>query len=871
MKPKRPGSQSGTPPCLEFAQAFHRARPKTPPLETLYAQIGVPADLRYLRDGLIQTRRGVRAYTQELDNFLRAVPGSRLDPEAMASLIDRVLEFIGEQGWEPDDLRLAEMKRPTENDPHPLEGYCLGVLHHWANLFYTLEPSAGASRLAMASGHQPYEELMDEFSSYVIAAYSHIEASSYIQYCKTWWRQGIQPETSPIPDRILRSRVGSASRAMRRITRTEYTSVFEALTGIRHEYPFHVRLSNALRRSDWTDDEEKILNDIARLVEYVKPGWSRPGVEGHEGSESGKASSIGTARRNFRDGYVRVAAEDVVAETIESEDGQIFEIVRAGSENVDEGDLPDEDESHDKDVIKPESDQQDGSEWMPAADLLGEELIESLLIDEDEQEGSFRSVAGRPIRSQWAEGHLRKAHYAHAIHKSRVSAADIRAVLKAIKNESPGNDLRVLLVLLHIMIATGRSLDEARRIVLTRSDPDVAQKPEPLLYRLDLQCWSLLALPPAWADLPVVTIERPIAEWLHLPDVTGFGQYLKRFSLDREGQLPIKVLTQFKVQNLQSWLGRVRPDANLRLSACAGFLFQRVLAVSQGDLGVARLITGKPFAHGASIAHYAHYTHARLAARYSEAMNLERKREGPLKTLEFDRFDEEKGFGARRVPELAAVRKLISTLSKSLPDETMAERHNRYTCYTLAGLVLGIGLRAITDPHILNITNDDPLVTFIDKARSDYHRRVNALPAVLMTQLDYYSDYLRALQLQHRQIEPDIGKHAFLYMDADSGRYEAFSPSRFEGITGSYFGLELYSLRRFARTDLIQNLYAKFGAKGKDVLLAEDVDVYMGHWFDRVSPHDPLSTYPMQRLRMLADGAVSAMLRKLGYTATRYA
>jgi hypothetical protein len=345
--------------------------------------------------------------------------------------------------------------------------------------------------------------------------------------------------------------------------------------------------------------------------------------------------------------------------------------------------------------------------------------------------------------------------------------------------------------------------------------------------------------------------------WLN--DQTGFHALLKHFGLDHDGQ-PARRLSGVRRKAIPQWLRQTLPDADASLSLCAQFLFYRLLSISRGDLGIARLITGTVHSHGGSIAHYAHYEAPRLWHAYWQAWSTDPR---PYVANAGDRDPDSsnattvRGYGAKRVPTTEAVRRLVTFLQEQIRSARRgAERSNFYTAYTLAGLVLGLGMRPVTEPRLMDFGEgvaDLLVVTYLDKARTDYHRRINAVPRSLATHLDRYARFLRT---QDRWRNPQNPlPPVFRYIDPLTGTQERFKPSDFERLAGQIFGLELYALRRFARTRLIED----------PEVHAEDLDGYMGHWFHRVSPHDPLSTYPMMRLHEFARGPVSRMLQGVGF------
>lgn len=865
---------------LQFARRY----PKAVDLRVIATQLGIPPDLKYLRDGLRLSRGCVAAYPDELAGCLRAIPGARLDVDDLIPAIDALVDWIDHQDWAADDERLWLMERQSETDPHPLAGYCLGVLHHWSNLFYTLEPSAGVS-LPKRSGTQRYEELMQEFSAYVIAAQSTIDPADYDLYCQTWCVADKQPDAPPYEERRLASRVASASRAMRRITLVEYRKLFDALVDLQHDRPFHARVFDALL-DDWGPAEAGILEAIARLLEDIKPGWMRPGNDGVDRTTGARISAKGTVRPRYRDGYVRVADSDVIVQVVVTEDGLAYEALRPAPQTA-EGRAKtlatqaledDENEGESSEPVLDRAERKrlrdeqnrkylaealaraDGEEWMPVDDRAGGDVIEAALIEEDGDSAPESASKAAGSSSRWAAQHLRRSHFAHALWRDRLRLDEVRRLLGAMLEESPKSVGGPALICLHAALATGRPLKAATKLVITTDTAQTEPEADELTYRLDLKRWILPVPPPAWGDQARMPTERPTWTRLYLSDWTGFHQLLAHFGFDRVGR-PVKRLSEIRERELHQWIELTLPDAPPSMSACKQFLFYRLLAVNRGDLGVARLITGQSHSHADSVGHYAHYDAPVLWRAYRSAWRDDSSPVSSVRSGNSVEADPERqnGYGARRVPRLDDVKRLIAFLQQRLRATGGAERHNLYTAYTLCGLVLGLGMRPVREPHLLDFAEralSSMLTTYLDKAKTDYHRRVNALPVSLGRHLERYAHYLRTLD-RFDGADGSSANPRFRFWDPASGEWSPFLPSQFEALAKPTFDLELYALRRFARTQLLSD----------PVVEAEDVDAFMGHWFDRVSPHDPLSTYPMRRLQSLADGPVQKMLNEVGFKA----
>jgi len=818
-------------PMTTFRQAFRTRFTELPDPLALWTQFGIPTDLRYLKDGLLRSRPTLTLHADELGLCLKIIPPTHqpLPPSELLKVLDGTLALLKEIGVTDTESMGRPMSRLGPDDPHPLNGYCLGALHHWANLFYTLEPKAAS---ALSAYRDSYEELMAEFAVYVIAAYSYQQPDRYLNYSMGWWKTGALPKALPFRSGDLASRVGGASRSMRKITLIEHHHVFRVLTDPDQGDNFHRRLYKALLIHNWSNDDASLLHQIALLLELVKPGWRRPDSSDRD-YEPPENRARGTARRKLRDGYVRLAESDAIVLPQVTDEGLFTEVILSADE-----------ETTDK----------DGEiDWSPLADRATSEMIETVELSDEEAE---KPVGTRTLRSRFVEDQIRRSHYAHPMAWTQLTSADVEHLRAALQRPPQIVEMAPLLALLHASLATGRSLESLRQLRITTSDIDPVFQQDAVQYSLSRRAWHIRVLPPAWNDLPVAAEDRVVAPTLILSDCTSFGQWLERYLPDvRNGFLPVGRLTGLRRARLLEWLHDATGDTHASLSGCAQFLFGQLLQASRGDVGVASLITGVGLTHSMSVAHYAHYSSVRLATYYRQAL-------APLAISTIAKLPlavDSLGVGARRVPTLASVQQLVGHLQQQISlVSSPVECANYYTAYTLLGLVVGIGLRPIIDPQVSDADTEGRIVTFTDKARTDYHRRISAMPPSLLLHMRHYADY--------RSVAVSAAPHwrgtkvDYLFCERLTGKQRAFRPSDFETLVSSVFGLELYALRRFARTMLAQN----------EAVRGEDLDAFMGHWFDRVSPHDPLSTYPMRRLLAFAEGPAEDLLKQIGFKPMRY-
>lgn len=892
----------GKSPLQLLANAFAGKRAGVD-IPVLAAQLVLLPDLRYLVDGLKRTLACVRVHGAELEACLRAVPGRRLEPDALADAIEQVIAWSSRQAWAEDDPRVLPMAVVLDQgqDPpvgsgtaqaahgfrHPLAGYCLSVAFHWSNLFYALEP-ASAWQLPEESDAAAYGALMAEFSVYVLAAQSTIDAEEYMTFASEWWATGHFPPQRLYPDRRLGSRVAAASRAMRRLTRLEHRSLFSTLADRADGSSLSERVERALG-STWVQADESLLRAIDRLLESVQLDRRSPREsESHKRSVR-KASPFSRhlAHMKFKDGYLRIAYQPAVLTLDTMENGLRIESLASMPPTEESLELrffdrmprdgrDDEDDEADagdgtitatsgtpegwetgtkspRERAREEARIQiDGQEWIPVQEGSAEGDLVALRID-DGNEDDEAAIASINSNRHVAE-HLRRHHMAHGLSRDRLTLLEARTLLDGLLKRPSQPETREVYVGLAASLALGRSLEDVARLQIHKGPARPGLTHERIHYMLESRQWILPSPPPAWADMQKTAAERVQWQQLFLYDKTGFHALLTHFGLDHEVEI-LKALTKDRMKSARAIISELLPRADATPAQCAGFLFHRLLATSNGDLGIARQITGRDHSHSASVHHYAHYPASQIWKAYGDAWNP-MWTPGRTPRVKPDEGGAAAGFGAKRVPTVGAVRQLLEGLQGLMASGPWAQRHNAYTAYTLVGLVLGLGIRPVVEPVIRNVADIEGqrlLVTYLDKARTDYHRRINVVPPTLERHLLRYADYLEAL----RQAPMLRGRAPifFVYVDAENGEPARFQPCHFKALVSEFFPLELYAMRRFARTCLrvAHNVHG------------EDVDAFMGHWLHQLSPHDRLSTYPMRRLRELADGAVEAMLGSVGF------
>ncbi|MDH4459441.1 MAG: hypothetical protein QE272_12135 [Nevskia sp.] len=835
------------------------------------AQLGIPPDASYLLDGLNRTIRIIEQEAPHLEFALRIVVGMRLGPDDLLRQIERFQNWVSSKLWSEAPQVLLPMSRSDADERHPLAGYCLTALFHWPNLFYEVPPTT----TGMVIEPTRYRRLIQQFSVHVIAAHSTADSAAYRDYCARWFADDVVPDDQLLQPPQLSSRTAAACRVIRRITTPGFEKLFDLLTV--STAPYHEALQNwDITKAD--DIEGNAVRSLSRFLHTVIPGWKKPNGLETRGSaaDTGKRTHV-VIRQHFEDGFVRVSASDAIVHLYTSDAGvnfesfvprplteseltrQIAEQARRAPSDADFEDFGDEDEARAENqqfAAVEAAKLLDGHQWLPVAERLDAEGIETVLlpVDLDNRTGTTDGMAsGATIR--WALDHRRRFQFAHQLTVDRLSAFECQKLFDVIAATSVDADGAVLMAL-HASVALGRQFEQTCRLRIHDRKGVEWQPDETLRYVIQTQSWYIRIPPPAYADKPIARCERDLSDELCLPDATGFFGLASRHRA-AGARLPILRLTAPRKLNAQQWVKSAVSGRIIRLSQLPAAMFHSVLHASRGDLGVARLLTGRDHAHSGSVAHYSNCKQSDLQRIYRSACHglSIASNNDPISSIG---TVHDVAHGAKRVATLAAAQKLIATMLEQLEQTNGIERHNHYTAYTWVGCVLGLGMRPLASVHLHELARGIgalPIISFIDKARSDYHRRLAVIPAPLTLQLNRYARYLVD---QHQDLPMTLG--SFFFIDPTTQAAEAFRPSHFETMYSAVFDLEPYALRRFMRTELAS----------KRNTSAEIIDAFMGHWNDGVSPHDAFSTFPFRALYPFVREHVTKLLKDVGYSARWY-
>lgn len=790
--------------------------------EALLRIFGIPPDLSCLEDGLIRTREILALNGKTFDRCSTDVSGGCRSRD-LVDWIDAavgVLRMGALNGASGEAMR-AEMGRIHEDAPHPLRGYCFNVCHHWVNLFYEAQQPLDPEQVTPQRG---YRSIVRATSAYVLAAFHRIPVGRYTDYVIEWEAGGRQPRRELFPEGQLTARVAVTSRSLRRLGLLRHRVGLKCLVDAFQETR---SLREALNRCTEFPivplEDLELFNQFGLLIALLDP--DHPGRSRSAGRSGGLRGSV---RSSLPDGYVRIAHSGLLLSPLRVELVGTREVIQRGSD----GGPSDDDED------TPTFDRLHGNPW-------------ELLTEEDDG-GIDRGAAtsARMIRSAWAADQVRRSDFAHKLAWPALTAREMTQLrsLLAIPMHELDELERHMTVELSVILATGRSHGVARNLPI-RSRSGTADDPR-MEYDLDAGTWVLPAPPPAYEHEEFVEGERPIETELYLPDPFRLWEYLRQPGVVAHQRLAIRRGHAPKRQSVERFLMQ-RCGRRVRLAMVEGFLFRALLEHSSGDVALAAMLTGRSHSHSASARHYSHYPGARLRALHRDAL-------APLVEADVETMGEageagEAG-GARRVPTPDKVRELLGCLrDRLLNGDTWRTCHNAYNTYLMAGLTLAVGYRPVANPAPLAWDPETELISYADKAPTDYHRRISALPPVYARQLRRHVDYVARMRAAWNL--PGSGEPVnFFWFDGDEAPPQPYRPGALETVVPDY-RLGLYSLRRFMRTMLI--------ARG-DVAV-EDVDAWMGHWFHRMSPHDEFSTYPLRRLRSLALGPVTAILQTVGY------
>lgn len=800
--------------------------PQRRDVSQLFQQLTVPPDLCHLRDGLNRTCVILQHHGDELDRLLSKAKGpvlrsAELRATALFLLYDDELWNVRR-----DSPLLTEMSGTENPEEHPLFKFCFSVCPYWVVLFYGTRNIQNAAPSALAQG---FDELVAEVAVHIIAVNAQMKASSYIDYCQRWAEAKKKP-FSYLTRGSSQSRVQVATRWLARLARNDHSSLLGDLleSGGSHErLADRVRAVRRLWESKKTNPEvqkqrTQLLDGLSKLLDASASPFGHRVSTGHGGGGSGQRGP---------NGYLRLPSSPLLRDTQVSFGDLTLtvDMLPAPKAPPDDGLTPEDQD--------PEDDPSVSTAFPMISMPMG---------------GRSPAASGRLLAKQ-ASSLLRKLLGAPNTNFRNLSSPQTERVANALAR--PGADALPwhLEATVKAMLATGRDVRNAR--VWIQPDLQHAKRASDdgdVHFALAEGVWLFRLPPPAFATSDAVPWERDHRKELTLPDLLGMTTTLTRGSQSPK-QPRLLVMSASGEREATEWLRKVTADSRPGIRSLSTFLFSRLIRDSDGDLGIATLLTGQSLAHARTTLHYSSYAIAEVRRAYLKAL-------APFNSAS-SRGGVEPGFvGARRVPTRDAVKGLLGALRTLIasPTASLHVRANAYSAYTMAGLHLATAARPVVERVLYDGSDELGFVLLTEKARTPYDFRPVALPKILRAQLDAYLIFLR-----RRKPDWQPSKGLFFRYDSSGRPCGAFTPQDFRDLAKELgYDMELYAFRRFDRAELVTQ--ERVHDEG---FSAEDIDALLGHWYERVSPHDPLSTYPPRRLRQLAEKPVTRMLEDVGYEA----
>lgn len=820
----------------------------------------IPGNLAFLDHGLeltlgILDRIGP-AFEQCFGRFAPETQGN--EPSSASAFLrdqcERLLSLSAADEAPSTDLMRRRMEGKMGRSTTPLHGKSVDSSPYWASLFYMVDPEADRT-VADA-----YERLTDLVLIDLWTVSARLPSAPYFAYLeqKTALEgiRGVEGQEA-VATRISkqlksfisgtdRSRIRSAARVVRKLSDAEWRDLLMELSSVdADDLPELVRGAELL----WwerlnpdtfaegdktkTSGEAEILSAFDLLVRTSR---------GHEGLHNRTRRSSGSGRKSTRHtrtflGFVRLPDSEVLFDEPET-DGPTPLVAyrpprsaRARAEDV---------------------------------ELLGEMNIGP---DDDPARGGTLHVSGHvsgsdgrltntSLASRQIAKRLRKIHARMRSRSNALSARAIRALGAWCAPCTGGPRIAREEAWLKIALGTGRLPDSTCRVSILGTAPSGTDGPDrdEIQFLIDRTCWRIPVPAPAFADLEQPVASVPVQGFVDLPDLLDFAGFARANQGSATASSSLSRLpTGAGVQKQVLELARdITGDAHLPMSSLSGWLFDRLIDVSHGDMALATMLTGRSLSHSRTLQHYSVLEGQLVMDRYRQAIAVlvpdssSPPSEDPMPAA----ISSSRAAGANRVPSLEAMQRVIGRLKEQIAiggEDGVRALVN----YTQIGFHLGTGARPIAARYFPLALDVLPVVVLTEKAPSPYYENPVPLAKPVHAQLGRLVAALRALvpgwDATRDSVFPLLGPDLSILrplrpMDLDATMIQLG------------FDIELYGLRRFLRSQLMRrNVHG------------EDIDALMGHWFDGASPWDPLSTYAPKRLFDLVNGPVSELLAEIGF------
>ena len=768
----------------------------------LFAILAVPPDLICLVDGMRRVSAYLSMYRLVWRELLEAGSFPAMTESRLAAAIEVAIETATALFGESERV-MGPMVRKDETQRHPLYRYCITVCPIWSTLFN--EPRTGTPDHEVAI-HRDLQALV---MLYTMALYLRLRRPPYLADYDEWARSGRQPE---LDSGSATSRIRDASYQIRRLSTPEAAPELQAFVGATGDLLSCVHWADVRwpatsppAETRGTEDVGRLRSESANALRLLHEVYYEPRQRrtGHQ-----SAVHYNVSHRGRPDGYVRLSGDQLTSGAESLDDGSELEHLFLCATT-----LPNEDGAVDP------------------ADRCG------IVVLSTPQTPWQRPYARLESLRQVEQVSRRLS--ASTYERVELTPWQVVRLARGLEEAKGGKSLSTpALVLALTLLSTGRDPEVAP----VRFDADAVDEAAQGAIVCSGNGWRLPVHAPAYGDHPQNPEARLMTQVLCLPDFFDTAAIAGSAGIRRlGGNQSIQRLRN----ELDTWLAQLFSDDVVRARNLDHWLYRRLLDTGKRDVACANFITGRPLAHSRSSIHYTAVSVGRALATYRAALD---PLQGAFAATPPQTVAQDSGtyIGACRVPTREAVTRLVAGLASRLRESVGYDRRNALTAYTLAGLHLGTAARPVARRFVHELQYEFGFALLREKGPA-YHERPIPLAPDLKEQLRGYYRALRSWGYSPRE--------AFLRWDDDGWPVAPFCPDDFRRHAAcAGFHLEPYALRRFVRTELCEQ-----GADG------EDVDALMGHWFERLSPHDPWSCYPGHRLARLARGPIAALLQQVGY------
>lgn len=823
-----------------------------------------PPNLAFICSLLTFTVQILRNQSDRVQRLIPAIqhPDKLADDlEELARRSNEIQRIIG-----PDALLPIARVKSTASHPH--RNYCLSICHYWSGVFYTPESGGDAEK-------QAYEQTFEEFSVCLWIITTKCDPRDYMQWAEKWRSKEDSLEDMPAIFGINEGKMRRAALAIRLLTQAKFKPLFDQLCFDQYGPNLPNRVYSALKlgeeywneaaqdyvgvqsESDQKSDAKNAQNaprywkrliQIASLMASTIPGWKWP--DELKGRRIQPPKPGITRRTNEGDGFVRLADTDWLVEEVALDEGPPLKTYQTASG-------------------EPESIDDD-----PALDdyLNEPHLIETV----EDRSSAHGGLSVRSVKTMAQARHLAKFYLMMPRPYPLPTSREIELItsrLKAVREGHAPAGVEHLVVC--GALSLGRPYSEIAKLRLCKSSQKVSESIE---YLVDQREWRItvtgpdLKDPEKYAGYDQLNFHNalPVSEVIRLPDHAGFGDMLSRLNTPTdEDFLLISRFTKAQKAKIDEWLTVVLGEQRMTKTALHKPMQRALVEHANADLAPMSLLTGQRHAHGLTTLHYSAYSAEHLRTLFSEAN----------KKVLGDLFVESvpvtecpvKYYGNPTQPIRSAVENLVAHYLVQLqtvdPADDLDHYNDLYVLYTIVLLYLGQARRPVVSPGFHGLTSKSGAGTWSDKARNEAQRRGAFLPSMVKTQLEYFLGHVQAMCGHRAEYHSQIVQgHRFLlchhYDDESAGgsgpapgkRALPMRPKHFRLASQDFFGLPLYSLRRFVRMALILDHQVS----------GELVDAVMGHMRMGLSPFEPLATFPASQLQGVAEGPLEKMLTNLG-------